>query len=59
MTRDGFSCFIGFLNFPGEDPQAPFLKIEKYVIYFFLSSTAQQKPLVQSEVFKLGSQQQE
>ena len=28
------SCFIGFQNFPGEDPQPPF-KIRKYVIFFF------------------------
>ena len=28
------SCFIGFQNFRGEDPQ-PLFKIRKYVIYFF------------------------
>ena len=31
MTRDGFSCFIDFQNFPGEDPLPP-LKIRKYVL---------------------------
>ena len=52
------SCFIGFQNFVGGAPPAPF-KIRKYVIYFFRSKAAQHKPLVQSEVSKLGSKKQE
>ena len=53
------SCFIGFQNFPGEDPQ-PLLNIRKYVIYFFQSKkTARHNPVVQSESFKLGSKKQE
>ena len=55
MTRDGYSSFIGFQNFPGEDPQPPF-KIRKHM---YVSDTAQHKPLVQSEVFKVGSKQQQ
>ena len=52
------SCFIGFQNFPGEDPQPPF-KIRKICDLFFPSNAAQHKPLVQSEVSKLGSKKQE
>ena len=33
MTRDGFSCFLGFQNFSGDDPVPPF-QIKKYAIYF-------------------------
>ena len=33
MARDGFSCFLGIQNFPGEDPEPPF-HISYYVIYF-------------------------
>ena len=32
MTRDGFSCFLGFQIFPGETPVPP-LQITKYAIY--------------------------
>ena len=26
MTRDGILCFLGFQNFPGEDPQNPLVQ---------------------------------
>ena len=52
MTREYFSCFIGFQNFPGEDPQPP--SRSENMRFYCQSSTAQHKPLVQSEVFKLG-----
>ena len=46
-----------FKIFRVRTPDPPF-KNRKHVIYF-QSNTAQHKPLVQSEVFKLGSKQQE
>ena len=53
MTRDGFSYFIGFQNFPGEDPPTPNpppTRLENTCMGFiFRSNTAQHKPLVQSE----------
>ena len=28
MTRDGFSCLLGFQNFSGEDPHTPPSRLE-------------------------------
>ena len=53
MTRDDFSCFIGFQNFLGENPHPP--SRSENMRFNFQSNTAQHKPLVQSEVFKLES----
>ena len=48
-----------FKIFRGSTPVPPF-KIRKYMyVIYFQSNTAQHKPLVQSEVFKLGSKQQQ
>ena len=36
MTRDGFSCFLGFQKFLGEDPRTPFqayvLNVESNIV---------------------------
>ena len=58
MTKDGFSCFIGFRNFPGEDPPNPPSRIES-VWFIFQSNTAQHKPLSSKWGWELGSDQQE
>ena len=53
MTRDSFSCFLGFQNFSGEDPRPPPpppppspSRLEN-VIYFF-------NPTLLSKVFNSG-----
>ena len=33
MTRDGLSCFLGFQNFPGENPRTPFPDQEMWLIF--------------------------
>ena len=33
MTRDGLSCFLGFQNFPGEDPRTPLPNQEMWLIF--------------------------
>ena len=50
MARDGFSCFLGIQNFPGEHPRTPF-KISKYVIYFSIQHYSHTSHLVKNEVF--------
>ena len=59
MARNGFSCFIGFQKFLGEDPRPPppFPDLEMW--FFFQSNTAQHKPKVKSKVFNAGIKQQE
>ena len=52
-------ALLVFKIFRGRTPLPPF-KIRKYMyVIFFQSNTAQHKPLVQGEVFKLGSTQQQ
>ena len=46
MTRGGFLCFLGFQNFPGEDPQTPFQKS----VVILQSNNAQHKTSWKSEV---------
>ena len=54
MTRDGFSCILGFQNFSGEDPRTP-LPDQNNMWFVFQSYTAQHKPLVKKWGFQLGS----
>ena len=42
MTRGGFLCFLGFQNFPGEDPVPPFQKC----VVILQSNTAQHTSIV-------------
>ena len=51
MTRDGFLCFLGFQNFPGEDPRTPFQKC----VVIVHSNTAQHKTSWKSEVYNSRS----
>ena len=44
ITTDGLSCFLGFQNFPGEDPRTPLPDQEMWSI--FQSNTAQCKVMV-------------
>ena len=52
MTRDGFSCFLGIQNFPGEDPPPPPpdppSRLEN-MCFIFQFNTAQHKPLIRKE----------
>ena len=34
MTTDGFSCFLGFQNFSGEDPRTPLLDLIVCDLFF-------------------------
>ena len=47
MTRDGFLCFLGFQNFPVEDPRTPF----QMCVVVLQSNTAQHKTSWNSEVY--------
>ena len=47
MTRDGFLCFLGFQNFPREDPRTP---LSEYVV-ILQSYTAQHKTSWKTEVY--------
>ena len=47
MTRDDFSCFIGFKNFPGENHQPPPSSRLENMWSIFQSKTAQHKSLLQ------------
>ena len=40
MTTDGFSCFLGFYNFKGEDPRPP-SRLED-VVYFSIQHCSTQ-----------------
>ena len=51
MTRDGSLAFMVFTLFRGEGEGDPF-QTSKYVTFFFLT---QHKPLVECEVYNLGS----
>ena len=53
MTRDGFSCFLGFQNFSGEDPQTPF---QINVLKFQSSNIQSTQHLVRSQVFRSRSE---
>ena len=53
MTRDGFSCFLGFQNFSGEDPQSPF---QTNVLICKSNNIQTTQHLVRSEVFKSRSE---
>ena len=53
MTRDNFSCFLGFQNLSGEDPQTPFQTTVLNVQSNNIQST---QHLVRSEVFKSRSE---
>ena len=53
MTRDGFSCFLGFQNFSGEDPKTPF---QTNVLNFQSNNIQSTQHLVRSEVFKSRSE---
>ena len=52
MTRDGFLCFLGFQNFPGEVPRIPLSE----VCCNFQSNTAQHKLVENSEVYNSRNQ---
>ena len=53
MTRDVFSCFLGFQNFSGEAPKPPF---QTNVLKFQSSNIQSTQHLVRSEVFKSKSE---